>query len=268
MESVEPVHPELDALIVSGQDTPETWKVYADWLEERGDPRAALMRSRSPAEHDRLVTQHWARWFGPLDRGSVHELSWRHGFLETLSLHPRAAPSFVIAGLRFLADVRVAFPFGSALDGLDALPRLSRLSLRIPWSERWPEALRGASHRVTSLAVELEGFGGNGDLWLLGRKLPALRHFVLDASALPQQTLGQLTHAPWLGHLESLTLVGVTKDSAPVLLNRSQPFARLGDRLVLGLDADAVSLHGQRLATTLPLARVGPSTRRNTVGIG
>ena len=77
---------------------------YADWLEERGDPRGEFIhlqcalarvddadpRSRElSAREQELLTQHAKEWLGPL-RGMVLVPTFRRGFLEEVVVEPRA----------------------------------------------------------------------------------------------------------------------------------------------------------------------------------
>lgn len=92
--------------------------IYADWLEERGDPRGELIRiqcqlaalsdndeRRSVLErHEReLLEHHQDRWLGGL-RPSLRGWTFRRGFLDAISLP--AAAYVQHASLPLLATVR------------------------------------------------------------------------------------------------------------------------------------------------------------------
>lgn len=87
-----------EALLAALDENPDdlaTWDVLADWLEERDDPRAELMRltrdmefpntSLPPEKQSKLraaQTRAETAWFGePLDSWVV---TWRHGFVVRL----------------------------------------------------------------------------------------------------------------------------------------------------------------------------------------
>lgn len=73
-EPVEQRSPELERAILERPDEPERWSVYADWLQEQGDPLGERMAHPLPAD-DR-------RWLGPLaglaGRGEL-QVDWAHG---------------------------------------------------------------------------------------------------------------------------------------------------------------------------------------------
>src|SRR5437764_761726 len=77
--------------------------IYADWLEERGDPRAEFIRvqcglatlppgdDRRPSLEAReraLLTRHGTRWVRPLRR-FVSGWEFRRGFVERVAVAPR-----------------------------------------------------------------------------------------------------------------------------------------------------------------------------------
>lgn len=72
--------PLLEASIGDAPDEEGRWKVYVDWLLERGDPLGVRMVQGPDGGEDD------ARWLGPLSRqwraGNL-ELTWRHGYIHT-----------------------------------------------------------------------------------------------------------------------------------------------------------------------------------------
>jgi uncharacterized protein (TIGR02996 family) len=79
-------HPGLLAAIADEPDDPAPYAVYADWLAERGDPRAELMaRTASPqrtaAIADLLQTHRWQFIRRDWD---IFDLTWWMGFVRTL----------------------------------------------------------------------------------------------------------------------------------------------------------------------------------------
>src|SRR6266702_3050247 len=95
----------LQAIIEApDDDTPRL--IYADWLEERGDPRGEFIRVQcaltnlnetderwSPQKHRerQLLAQYGTEWAGMLT-GLVEEYEFRRGFVEYVSM---AAPTFL-----------------------------------------------------------------------------------------------------------------------------------------------------------------------------
>ena len=89
-DSTEAIHPGLDAILRARFDDPATVAVYADWLEEREDPRGTLIRMQSQPtvegepDCEAFIGRHWERWLGDVlpaptsDRSST--LTWRSGF--------------------------------------------------------------------------------------------------------------------------------------------------------------------------------------------
>lgn len=75
--------PMLESAIGDVPSEDGRWRVYADWLLERGDPLGARMTTGADGGDDD------ARWLGPMARpwrsGNL-ELNWRHGFIQTATL--------------------------------------------------------------------------------------------------------------------------------------------------------------------------------------
>jgi uncharacterized protein (TIGR02996 family) len=128
-------------------DSDDPRLVYADWLEERGDPRGELIRLQCrlarmtqadpdwPACRGRaaeLLDRHQAEWQGPLT-GWPGYWRFRRGFIEELSvteaeLLARADELFQLFPLRRLT-VRPPVRDPAALAALPWLGRLARLDL-------------------------------------------------------------------------------------------------------------------------------------------
>jgi uncharacterized protein (TIGR02996 family) len=88
----------LEAAILSDRTREQAWLVYADFLQDRGDPRgelASLQAAKLPAA-DKFL---WARrehFFGPLapmlapfkksDEKRAVTATWRHGWMDSLRL--------------------------------------------------------------------------------------------------------------------------------------------------------------------------------------
>ncbi|MBL8915041.1 MAG: hypothetical protein JNM17_30330 [Archangium sp.] len=194
----------------------------------------------SSGAHASLVSEHWGRWFGPVSRDAFNSLQWENGFVVRASLRsPPAVPLFTLRSLCFVRELSISLPIAAPLTGLELLPRLRHLRVALPWGHSLVE-LGPAFERVSSLELVLHGFAGSGELGILHARLPKLRRLIIDAAQLPQQTVGNLTAAPWLSQLEALTLCDIGNENAGPLLNRSQVFEHLGDRLHLDLQRDAI----------------------------
>jgi len=102
-------HPGLEAAIAAAPDDAAAYLVYADWLEDQGDPRCELirvqhaMRARpdpstflAHKQRDEELRHTYAgAWLGSvvLDGGYRLRLDWRLGFVETARLDDRENPS-------------------------------------------------------------------------------------------------------------------------------------------------------------------------------
>lgn len=148
-EPVEPSEPVLERALQSQPDADEPWSVYADWLQEQGDPLGE--RLAAPRSEDD------ARWLEPFAgyfvRGDV-EVAWSHGL-----------PSSVV--LRQLRPGRAD----------------------VTWAQRFATLLRQRAFRfVRRLEVDIGSFGveeptprwGQRALYALGADaLPLLQHLVI-----------------------------------------------------------------------------------------
>lgn len=112
--------------LARGPDDDELWSAYADWHEERGDPRAELMRQFSAA----LVVKHWATWFPNFSPASL-DLTWRHGFVSDATVCGDNVRVDVLLGLPSMKWVRsLRFNRTHGFGDLDSLPILSKVTLR------------------------------------------------------------------------------------------------------------------------------------------
>jgi uncharacterized protein (TIGR02996 family) len=94
---------DLEAAIEADPDGIEPYLVYADWLQERGDPRGELITTqharrttKDAAEHaelaereDELLTEHRNYLEGPADQYGFDIVDWHLGFARTLAIHDR-----------------------------------------------------------------------------------------------------------------------------------------------------------------------------------
>lgn len=190
--------------------------VYADWLEERGDPRAEFIRvqcqlaeggaddERRPAllhREAQLLAEHGAKWSAPLSALATRWL-FRRGFVHHATLPARVfldrgTELFAAAPLRRvrLTDLDQRVVVGTELGDSRWLPRLEGLELAGRMSAEQLRALLrspgAASLRCLGLRGELSPAGltplGEGALPMLDeldlRDLPISRHLEWLADA-------------------------------------------------------------------------------------
>src|SRR4051795_10357418 len=134
-----------DALLQAILDEPDDDAprlIYADWLEERGDPRAEFIRAQCalaqlPADDERrpdleacearLLAGHGKGWAGPIRR-RARAWTFRRGFVEGIKIGADAflahtADLFAAAPIRHVRFVHAA----GHIDELAACPYLGRL---------------------------------------------------------------------------------------------------------------------------------------------
>lgn len=83
---------ELEAQIAKSLDDVEAFRVYGDWLAERGDPRGELIALQTKRGHDKAAKQYIEEHREHL-LGNLHELSeqllaltWRNGFVDSVRI--------------------------------------------------------------------------------------------------------------------------------------------------------------------------------------
>jgi uncharacterized protein (TIGR02996 family) len=246
--------------------------VYADWLEERGDPRGEFIRvqchlarmgqgdPRCPAlqyQEQQLLGAHWAEWLGPLPQGTIlYEPIFRRGFLEEVSLGPRTfldlgEQLFRLHPLRRLSflgpDEEQHF---AALAASPLLARLTALCIR-GINDRGAEVLAASPHLTRLTALDLPG----GRLGPAGARALAsspafqqLNSLSLYANVIGPQGAEALAASPYLARLTCLNLGGLSTRHGDVENN-------IGDR---GVEALAASPYLTRLEQlTLYLNEIG-----------
>jgi uncharacterized protein (TIGR02996 family) len=111
------IHLELEAQIAARPDDPQPWLVYADWLQQRDDPRGKLIalqyqlalepRSRALRDAERALLDEHGAYLLPErlhkmlrlprrrgeDAGARCEVTWRCGFLASVRLARKASPA-------------------------------------------------------------------------------------------------------------------------------------------------------------------------------
>lgn len=163
-------------------DAPEALSVFADVLEERGDPRGALMRAQLAGDAARvaeLLRVQGRAWLGSLVPEETL-VSWKPGHVTEVAL-------------------RKAAPFGLVRE-LVALPALRRVRrLALPSLPELSEL--GALEDLRELVL----FSGRDDSWgsLAGVTLPALERLTLDVRSPRHLDALSTLHAPKLRFLDT-----------------------------------------------------------------
>jgi uncharacterized protein (TIGR02996 family) len=116
---------QLERTIEAHPDEPDAWRVYADWLQQHGDPRgelAAMQQKRlTRAQIDAFVMENRAQLLGPLDdswQNGELELSWRWGFVRAAKVLAASSNELSVADVvrlllelpscRFLQSLEIA----------------------------------------------------------------------------------------------------------------------------------------------------------------
>jgi uncharacterized protein (TIGR02996 family) len=215
--------------------------IFADWLEERGDPRGEFIRVQCAlagmpdederrkaleARAERLLRQHEPRWVGPL-ASRVNSYTFRRGFVEEITL---SAAAF----LRHAPSLFAPHPLRKVcILSLGALPETPSLGVgrqydlaeffRSPFLERL--AALDLSNQFLSV----------GQVRILSEsaRLAGLRHLDLGNTNLTPPHAQTLAAAPHLGRLTTLLLNRNPLDSLGVQALAGSPLAARLTRLEL-----------------------------------
>lgn len=240
-------HPELAAAILADPANEEAWTVYADWLQEQGDPRGELMmlqlkrKSRPNARLQRAEKQLLARYrrlfFGSLpesrnENGAAFTV--RYGFFDTAKIrhHVDLAELLHLESGRFLSTLTIHCDLSEADAVLaeTALPaslvslvlgkhfESGRANGRYAWGPRETldveRATRGLS-RLESLHLATR------DVTLRALALPKLRELSIACERIAVETTA-FAELPALTHLQ-LSALTVTNDAGLLALFHKPP---------------------------------------------
>lgn len=201
--------------------------IYADWLDDRGDPRGEFIRLQCAAARlgpadpgaselmERLTgfARHRAKWEAPI-RPIVGGTEWARGFIETVNVEARmflgrAADLFRLAPIRHVRFLDV----GTSLSRLMDSPYLARLSALTIYAqhidERLTQALVGSPQlaNLRSLNIGRNRVGDRGAERLAWS--PRFQHLVkldLGDNALGDIGVRALAGSSNLADLENLEL--------------------------------------------------------------
>lgn len=212
------------------EDTPRL--MYADWLQENGQPeRAEFIRIQCAPDADEAAEE-WAfeleernrvKWLTGLPQFPGARWEFRRGFPEYLDV-----PAELMLE-RFDAFARVPWVRTLAVHALhcaDVRDLLSR-----PWNPRWVEV----ELQTYPTGLEIEDDSDNTPVLLAVAKCPQvaqLRRLHLSVFSVMSVGVQALAESPHLDRLEQLRLSFV--DEGIVDRLRARLRARFGDRLVIG----------------------------------
>jgi tRNA 2-thiouridine synthesizing protein E len=171
--------PTLEALIDQDIDNIDAFLVYADWLQQQGDPRGefillcheadrlrdnpAIAAARDQTIED-LGGQLLGDLHGPWSRGEV-ALSWRLGFVDRLRIKPGPDAQAILDGLptqpccRYLRSLDLSDTDIATLpDGLDTLAWIQELDLAactLEEAQTLPQMARLNRVRVSAMPSSL-----------------------------------------------------------------------------------------------------------------
>ncbi len=224
-----PVPPELLAAVLADPDDDPARQVYADALQERGDPRGELIAVQlalarhagetpeTKAMWDRfreLHAAHAAKWAKPLRAlGKKTRWEFHRGFVRQLRLGegPRAPLELVAAALAVepvthLAMQGQAIDWACALLAVPGMARLRRLCI-LTTQDALDLAKVFATVELPRVGELRVGIFRDADVVALAEaKLPALRHLAIGAVRLTDVALARLLHSPVGRQLHTLEI--------------------------------------------------------------
>ncbi len=249
-------------------DTPRL--VYADWLDDHGDPeRAEFIRvqielaqleewgARRPGleqRQKRLLKLHARQWGEGMVR-KVYGSEFRRGFLEKIELPPNV---FLASAdelfRRFpLRRLRLGSSFGDpAIRALAASPHLARLTeLEIPYSRMTPAGLGAlvSSPHVRGLKVleiDFNGIGADGARVIAAApNLAGLTELTVQTCEIGGAGAAALAGSPHLAGLAKLDLmVNEIDDTGAVALARSPHLRNLAELSLWNNDVGPAGARG------------------------
>lgn len=246
-------NPELEAAIEADLGNDSAWLVFADWLQQHGDPRGELItleHGGKQAQAEALLARHRAAWLGDALAGvdgDTLALTWKHGFVRSARIaigydtkHKQAevlGQLLATRAARFLEELT----FGvaeSAYDGennyrsvIDVLAERGPRSLRtlfigdftseeseVSWSSIGDVSpLWARFPRLTSMILH------SGSMTLGKIVAPALRSFEVRTGGLDADSIAQIGAATW-PNLERLSIwFGSSQYNAEGTVDSIQP---------------------------------------------
>jgi uncharacterized protein (TIGR02996 family) len=241
-------NPALEAAIEAAPDDDATWSVYADWLQQQGDPRGELAAVDGPP-HDELVARHERYLLGGLPKHfEIVSYTWRRGWLRTAKVMTKRAHEEAGISQAALVTTLLALPSSRFLEML-TLGAASVHEDGVP--EAVIDALVATGPRPTLRTFAFETDGEEEMLsWTttgpLDRALPLYPNLTtLDLDA-GEVVLGTLA-LPMLARLRIQTC-GLTEDNLRSIIAAKLPLLRtlelwFGEHPMLDLAMAAVEAH-------------------------
>jgi uncharacterized protein (TIGR02996 family) len=217
----------LQAILANpDDDTPRL--VYADWLEERGDPRGEFIRlqcelAQLPDSDPRilpkrereaeLVREHHQQWLGPLNNVIVF-WRFRRGFVEVVSMDAEMFVTYA-EQMFHMTPIRQILFYNAvaqipALSGLAALGRAPSLDFRLNQiGDHGVVSLVASRHlaRVTSLTFAHTWMGDYGAQSIAeSRWLTSLIALDLQGNQITEVGANALAQSPQLARLTRINL--------------------------------------------------------------
>jgi uncharacterized protein (TIGR02996 family) len=242
--------------------------VYADWLDDNGEPeRAEVIRLQCGPEQEgatsrvrELLEGHGARWLGPL-KGLIEYPTFERGLLRVkLRVRTFLTKAFQAQAPALLRQARVE---GLDLDGrsshwrkVAASPVLAEARDLYLWftglGDAGFEALVTSPHLAGLHTLRVWGGGLHGGLTALERSagLPRLRRLELDENQLDLRSLHALAAWPGAARLTTLNLSRTRLRPAELSVLLSSP--RLAGLGRLALSSNRLGDTGARLLAEAP----------------
>jgi uncharacterized protein (TIGR02996 family) len=272
--------------ILAGPDNDVPRLIFADWLEEHGDPRAEFIRvqcqlARLPDDDPRcaelaareqlLLRAYQGEWVGPV-AGWSRSLKFRRGFLDELTVNletflyraeqlvalaPAARVDLMELGQWVGQEAANRFAIASRLRKLALRPELSRVTgLHLSYSALTADcihALLASPHlgRLRTLDLRHNALGDDGAVILAA--CPALADLAtlnLTSNLIGSGGFQALVSSPYLAELRSLELAANSIDDRGLFaLLESSHLPRLA---TLVLKRNAVTDHGAEALASWP----------------
>jgi uncharacterized protein (TIGR02996 family) len=219
----------LLAAVIANPDEDTPRLVYADWLQENGQPeRAEFIRLQCAPELDEtskgrafeLEEQYRSEWLGLLPQRSAFECEFRRGFPEHLVAH------YTQLLEHYDAVARLVWVRSLCLTGLDT-SAIYRLVAR-PWNLRWIELELQAHTRLHGVLPARESAPSVITVATCPQ-IAQLRRLRFSYFEMNADGIHALASSPYLNNIQQLCLDCITNYASLSSLS-----ARFGDRLVIG----------------------------------
>ncbi len=175
---------DLEAAIAANPDDEEARLVYADMLQQQGDPRGELiMRCHRGAGVEAYLKAHRELW------PYVYDVTWRLGFVDTIVLYQpddEAARALRHPSCRFVREIRVCMALTAPETALAPIAAAVRPSVRT-----LTIAQDRMSDREGDWFDDHDHFGDHAITDTLWEALPDLRELVVEAG---WDIFGRLEH--------------------------------------------------------------------------